>query len=66
MTRGLHFNDSLSASKAFRNPRIYAKLVDFVQVDEKVSNWNKAVWDPKTIGSCSTAARICEWPPRKT
>lgn len=59
-TRGLHFNDSLSASKAFRNPRIYAKLVEFVNVDESGSNWDTAIWDPKGLPEDSTASRIGE------
>jgi hypothetical protein len=33
--------------KAFRNPRIYAKLVEFVDVDETGSNWDKEIWDSK-------------------
>ncbi|CEQ42424.1 SPOSA6832_04245, partial [Sporobolomyces salmonicolor] len=57
-TRGLHFNDSLHASKAFRNPRIYAKLVDFVDVDETETNWSKDMWDPKGLGPDATASRI--------
>ncbi|BGP16081.1 hypothetical protein JCM10213_007541 [Rhodosporidiobolus nylandii] len=59
-TRGLHFNDSLHASKAFRNPRIYAKLVEFVDVDETGSNWDKEVWDPKGLGIDASASRIAE------
>ncbi|GAA5927179.1 hypothetical protein JCM1841_004241 [Sporobolomyces salmonicolor] len=59
-TRGLHFNDSLHASKAFRNPRIYAKLVDFVDVDETETNWSKDMWDPKGLGPDATASRIAE------
>ncbi|GAA6027247.1 hypothetical protein JCM8097_002522 [Rhodosporidiobolus ruineniae] len=59
-TRGLHFNDSLHASKAFRNPRIYAKLVEFVDVDETGTNWDRQVWDPKGLGPEATASRIAE------
>lgn len=59
-TRGLHFNDKLSSSKAFRNPRIYAKLVEFVNVDETGTNWDKSVWDPKGLNSEATASRIGE------
>ncbi|GAA5887421.1 hypothetical protein JCM5296_007134 [Sporobolomyces johnsonii] len=59
-TRGLHFNDSLHASKAFRNPRIYAKLVEFVDVDETGTNWSKHVWDPKALGPDAMASRIAE------
>ncbi|EJU02246.1 HCNGP-domain-containing protein [Dacryopinax primogenitus] len=43
---GKHFNDTLMSNKAFRNPHIYEKLVNFVDVDEKGSNFPKDVWDP--------------------
>jgi hypothetical protein len=36
-----HFNDSLMSNKAFRNPHLYTKLVEFVDVDEKCSNIRK-------------------------
>ncbi|GJN89342.1 hypothetical protein Rhopal_002322-T1 [Rhodotorula paludigena] len=58
LSRGLHFNDSLHASKAFRNPRIYAKLVEFLDVDETGSNWDREVWDSKDIGADAAASRI--------
>ncbi|GAA5896985.1 hypothetical protein JCM8208_006130 [Rhodotorula glutinis] len=57
-SRNLHFNDSLHASKAFRNPRIYAKLVEFVDVDESGTGWDAEVWDPRGLGEGATAARI--------
>jgi len=44
--QGKHFNDSLMQSKAFRNPHIYAKLVQFVDVNETATNFPKDVWDP--------------------
>ncbi|GAA5996322.1 hypothetical protein JCM5350_007231 [Sporobolomyces pararoseus] len=59
-SRGLHFNDSLSSSKAFRNPRIYTKLVEFMDVDETGNCWDKSVWNPKEIGRDGTASRIAE------
>ena len=59
MTKGLHFNDSLFASKAFRNPRIYTKLVEFVEVDEIGTNWSKHVWDPKGLPAGANAKSIC-------
>ncbi|KAI5480487.1 SAP30-binding protein, transcriptional regulator protein HCNGP [Pseudohyphozyma bogoriensis] len=58
VTRGLHFNDSLSASKAFRNPRIYAKLVEFVDVDETGTNWPKSVWSPHGLPEGASAKVI--------
>lgn len=33
--QGTHFNDSLMKSRSFRNPTIYKKLVEFVDVDER-------------------------------
>ncbi|GAA5978256.1 hypothetical protein JCM11641_001150 [Rhodosporidiobolus odoratus] len=59
-SRGLHFNDSLHASKAFRNPRIYAKLVEFVDVHETGTNWVKDIWDPSSIGPDASATRLAE------
>ncbi|KAG8955135.1 hypothetical protein FRC04_009592 [Tulasnella sp. 424] len=44
--QGKHFNDTLMQNKAFRNPHIYAKLVEFVFVDETGSNFPKDLWDP--------------------
>lgn len=34
-----HFNDSLMSNRSFRNPHLYAKLVEFVDVDERASNF---------------------------
>lgn len=36
-------------NKSFNNPHIYAKLVDFVQVDETGTNFPKSMWDPHDI-----------------
>ncbi|KAF9269029.1 hypothetical protein L218DRAFT_916550 [Marasmius fiardii PR-910] len=44
-----HFNDSLMSNRSFRNPHLYAKLVEFVDVDERVSNFPKKLWDPYQI-----------------
>lgn len=44
--QGKHFNDTLMQNKAFRNPHIYAKLVEFVSVDETATNFPKDLWDP--------------------
>ncbi|KAF8580935.1 hypothetical protein K439DRAFT_1619416 [Ramaria rubella] len=40
-----HFNDSLMSNRTFRNPHLYAKLVEFVDVDEKGTNFPKGYWD---------------------
>jgi len=44
--KGKHFNDTLMSNKAFRNPHIYEKLVNFVDVDEKGTNFPMEIWDP--------------------
>ncbi|KAG6844738.1 hypothetical protein H0H87_004070 [Tephrocybe sp. NHM501043] len=41
-----HFNDSLMSNRSFRNPHLYAKLVEFVAVDERVTNFPRNVWVP--------------------
>lgn len=64
-TRGLHFNDNLAASKAFRNPRIHAKLVQFIDLGEDgecCSNWDGGVWSPEGLPSDATAAKIGKQP----
>ncbi|CAE6477449.1 unnamed protein product [Rhizoctonia solani] len=47
--QGTHFNDILMKNKSFNNPHIYAKLVDFVEVDETGTNFPKSMWDPHNI-----------------
>lgn len=44
-----HFNDSLMANRSFRNPHLYAKLVEFVDVDERTTNFPKSIWDPTDV-----------------
>ena len=41
-----HFNDSLMSNRSFRNPHLYAKMVEFVDVDERSTNFPSDVWDP--------------------
>jgi hypothetical protein len=43
-SQGIHFNATLQSNKSFRNPAILSKLVDFVDVDEKLSNFTPEVW----------------------
>lgn len=43
---GHRLNDHLQHNKAFRNPRIYTKLVEFTEVDEIGSNFEKKDFDP--------------------
>ncbi|KAF8645753.1 hypothetical protein AX16_007620 [Volvariella volvacea WC 439] len=40
-----HFNDSLMSNRSFHNPHLYAKMVEFVNVDEGATNFDNAnVW----------------------
>jgi len=55
-----HFNDTLMKSKAFRNPHIYAKLVDFVDIEETATNFPKHIWDPFDVKEGWYADRIAE------
>ncbi|KAF7973684.1 hypothetical protein HWV62_14678 [Athelia sp. TMB] len=41
-----HFNDSLMSNRSFRNPHLYAKLVEFVDVDERTTNFPLDIWNP--------------------
>ncbi|KZP33864.1 HCNGP-domain-containing protein [Athelia psychrophila] len=41
-----HFNDSLMSNRSFRNPHLYAKLVEFVDVDERTTNFPMDIWNP--------------------
>ncbi|KAF9109524.1 hypothetical protein BGX27_007516 [Mortierella sp. AM989] len=42
VTRGIHFNQSLMKNKNFRNPHVYASLVEFVALNEIGSNFEKS------------------------
>lgn len=44
-----HFNDSLMSNRSFRNPHLYATLVDFVDVDERTSNFPTGIWKPNDV-----------------
>ncbi|KAF9478963.1 HCNGP-domain-containing protein [Pholiota conissans] len=44
-----HFNDSLMSNRSFRNPHLYTKLVEFVDVDERATNFPKDIWDPNDV-----------------
>ena len=46
------------ANRAFRNPHLYAKLVEFVDVDERTSNFPAHVWDPLDVREEWFADRI--------
>ena len=44
-----HFNDSLMSNRSFRNPHLYATLVDFIDVDERTTNFPTSVWNPNDV-----------------
>ncbi|KAJ7163050.1 HCNGP-like protein-domain-containing protein [Mycena filopes] len=48
-TPAKHFNDSLMGSRAFRNPHLYTKLVEFIDVDERSTNFPPALWAPADV-----------------
>jgi len=37
------------SNRSFRNPHLYAKLVEFVDVDERTTNFPKEIWDPHDV-----------------
>lgn len=45
-TQGIYFNDNLIQNKSYRNPHIYTKLVQFVEVQETGTNFNPKIWNP--------------------
>lgn len=53
-----HFNDSLMSNRSFRNPHLYTKLVEFVDVDERTTNFPKDIWDPEDVKEEWFADRI--------
>ncbi|KAL5522356.1 hypothetical protein ACEPAG_8372 [Sanghuangporus baumii] len=55
-----HFNDSLMSNRSFRNPHLYAQLVDFVDVDECTTNFPADMWDPRDVREEWFAERIAE------
>ncbi|KAJ7726709.1 HCNGP-like protein-domain-containing protein [Mycena maculata] len=55
-----HFNDSLMASRAFRNPHLYANLVEFVAVDERSTNFPPSLWDPADVQDSWYADQIAD------
>ncbi|KIJ61654.1 hypothetical protein HYDPIDRAFT_115828 [Hydnomerulius pinastri MD-312] len=55
-----HFNDSLMSNRSFRNPHLYAKLVEFVDVDERSTNFPSSIWDPSDVEPEWFADRIAE------
>ncbi|CAG8559034.1 2435_t:CDS:2 [Paraglomus occultum] len=58
--KGILFNDNLLKNKAFRNPHIYEKLVEFVELDETGSNFDKSVFDPYGFPPEAYAEKLAE------
>lgn len=46
------------SNRSFRNPHLYAKLVEFVDVDERTTNFPKELWDPRDVQEDWFADRI--------
>ncbi|KAJ3873655.1 HCNGP-like protein-domain-containing protein, partial [Lentinula edodes] len=44
-----HFNDTVMSNRSFRNPHLYAQLVEFVNIDERTTNFPKDIWDPDEV-----------------
>ncbi|KAH9946856.1 HCNGP-domain-containing protein [Amylocystis lapponica] len=59
-TNPKHFNDSLMSNRSFRNPHLYTKLVEFVDVDERTTNFPLDAWDPNDMRDEWYADRIAE------
>ncbi|KAI9590901.1 HCNGP-like protein-domain-containing protein [Syncephalis fuscata] len=61
----LYFNDRLLGSQAFRNPQLYAKLVEFFELDEFGSNLPKEIYDPHGFPASGYAETIVKEQQRK-
>jgi len=48
-TKPIHYNDNLMGNRNFRNPHLYTQLVDWVNVDERSTNFPKDIWDPTDV-----------------
>ena len=46
------------SNRSFRNPHLYTKLVEFIDVDERVTNFPRDVWDPEDVHEEWYAERI--------
>ncbi|KAG9313392.1 HCNGP-like protein-domain-containing protein [Chiua virens] len=55
-----HFNDSLMSNRSFRNPHLYATLVEFVDVDERTTNFPTNIWNPNDVEPEWFSDRIAE------
>jgi len=46
------------SNRSFRNPHLYAKLVEFVDVDERTTNFPLDIWNPEDVNDEWFADRI--------
>jgi hypothetical protein len=53
------------SNRSFRNPHLYAKLVEFVDVDERTTNFPRDIWDPNDVREEWFADRIGTCPPQR-
>lgn len=49
------------SNRSFRNPHLYAKLVEFVDVDERTTNFPRDIWDPDEVKEEWYADKIGKW-----
>ena len=50
------------SNRSFRNPHLYAKLVEFADVDERTTNFPKEIWDPHDVQEEWFADKIGPFP----
>ncbi|KAJ9076435.1 SAP30-binding protein [Entomophthora muscae] len=60
LERGIQFNQRLRANQSFRNPHIYDKLVEFLDLDEFGTNFPKSWYDPSAFPSAIRGSRLTE------
>ncbi|KAJ1922517.1 SAP30-binding protein [Tieghemiomyces parasiticus] len=60
MHEGMRFNEQLFQSKAYRNPHICAKLIEYLGLDETGSNYPAEVYDPKAFTPSAYAAEMAK------
>ena len=62
MQEGRYFNDSLEHTRAFQNPAIMEKLIDYLGLDQYGSNFDKEIYDPSsatnTLDAISESTRM--------
>lgn len=49
------------SNRSFRNPHLYATLVEFVDVDERTTNFPTNIWNPNDVEPEWYADRIGTW-----